>query len=212
MTKRSLSDRRRAIYTGLNPFLDEAALLKAVSHWENRYADQPSLALQRYVADICQNTGLKDKRATILRSLLHAMGQDSTELLADPRGGSNTSTSTKHVESASASQAFAELMLAMMSQVDDSQQHKLRIELFAALRQRQLPLTILEALQRWLGNREPLELGTAPPALLQKLLNQYYVLLCENLGPVNADKILARGVQHVQTQHPKLDPFLASLL
>ncbi|MDF1693893.1 MAG: hypothetical protein P1U47_16065 [Zhongshania sp.] len=212
MTKRSLSERRRAIYTGLKPFLDEATLLKAVTHWENRYADQPSLALQRYVADICQNAGLKDKRATILRSLLHAMGQDSTALLADPRGDSNTSTSTKHVESASASQAFAELMLAMMSQVDESQQHKLRIELFAALRQRQLPLTILEALQRWLGNRERLELGTAPPALLQKLLNQYYVLLCENLGPVNADKILARGVQHVQAQHPKLDPFLASLL
>ena len=210
MSKRSLSERRRAIYTGLQPFLDETKLLKAVTHWENRYADQPSLALQRYVVDICQDAGLKEKRSTILRSLIHAMGQDSSELLADPRGTEQAEAT--QLEAVSASTAYAELMLAMMSQIDGSLQHKLRIELFAALRQRQLPLTILEALQNWLGAQQPLKLGNAPPALLQKLLNQYYVLLCENLGPVRADKILARGVSHVQSQHPELDPFIGSLL
>ena len=210
MNKRSLSDRRRAIYTGLKPFFDDANLMQAVTHWENRYADQPSLALQRYVADICQNTALKDKRATILRSLLHAMAQDSGELLADPRGPEAGTPNT--AETASASSAYGVLMLAMMSQIDESLQHKLRIELFAALRQRQLPLAILEALQNWLGTRQPLKLNNAPPALLQKLLNQYYVLLCENLGPVRADNILARGVAQVQHQHPELDPFIDSLL
>ena len=210
MNKRSLSDRRRAIYTGLKPFFDDASLMQAVSHWENRYADQPSLALQRYVADICQNPALKDKRASILRSLLHAMAQDSDELLADPRGPEAATSNT--AETASASVAYGMLMLAMMSQVDESLQHKLRIELFAALRQRQLPLAILEALQNWLGTRQPLKLNNAPPALLQKLLNQYYVLLCENLGPVRADNILARGVAQVQHQHPDLDPFIDSLL
>lgn len=210
MNKRSLSDRRRAIYTGLKPFFDDANLMQAVTHWENRYADQPSLALQRYVADICQNTALKDKRATILRSLLHAMAQDSSELLADPRGPEAGTPNT--AETASASSAYGVLMLAMMSQIDESLQHKLRIELFAALRQRQLPLAILEALQNWLGTRQPLKLNNAPPALLQKLLNQYYVLLCENLGPVRADNILARGVAQVQHQHPELDPFIDRLL
>jgi hypothetical protein len=210
MSKRSLSDRRRAIYTGLQPFFDEAGAMKAVTHWENRYADQPSLALQRYVADICENTGLKDKRASILRSLLHAMTQESSELLADPRGANNEET--RRPDAASASQAYAELMLAMMNQIDDSLQHKLRIELFAALRQRQLPLTILEALQNWLSTRQALRLNNASPALLQKLLNQYYVLLCENFGPVRADKILAQGVNQVQQQYPQLDPFIDSLL
>lgn len=210
MSKRSLSDRRRAIYTGLQPFFDEAGAMKAVTHWENRYADQPSLALQRYVADICQNNGLKDKRASILRSLLHAMTQESTELLADPRGPDHHESDRP--EAASPSQAYAELMLAMMNQIDDSLQHKLRIELFAALRQRQLPLTILEALQNWLGTRQILRLNNAPTALLQKLLNQYYVLLCENFGPVRADRILAQGVNEVQRQHPELDQFIDSLL
>ncbi|AMO67884.1 hypothetical protein DOK_02636 [gamma proteobacterium BDW918] len=210
MNKRSLSDRRRAIYTGLKPFFDDASLMQAVTHWENRYADQPSLALQRYVADICQNPALKDKRASILRSLLHAMAQDSDELLADPRGPEAATSNT--AETASASVTYGMLMLAMMGQVDESLQHKLRIELFAALRQRQLPLAILEALQNWLGTRQPLKLNNAPPALLQKLLNQYYVLLCENLGPVRADNILARGVAQVQHQHPDLDPFIDSLL
>jgi hypothetical protein len=209
MNQRSVSDRRRAIYTGLQEFMDEATVLKAVKHWENRYIDQPSLALQRFVADICQTQDLKEKRSAILRSLIKAMSQDSATLLADPRGSDAESMAINPV---SASQAFAELMLAMMSQLDDELQHKLRIDLFAALRQRQLPLPTLEALQRWLGNRQALELGNASPALLQKLLNQYYVLLCENIGPVRADKILASGVRRVQHEHPKLDVFLDELL
>ncbi|MBQ0797000.1 hypothetical protein [Zhongshania sp.] len=209
MSKRSVSDRRRAIYTGLQNFMDEAAVLKAVAHWENRYIDQPSLALQRFVADICQTPELKEQRSAILRSLIQAMGQDSNKLLTDPRGDG---TEDQVENPVSASQTFAELMLAMMSQLDDQLQHKLRIELFAALRQRQLPHATLEALQRWLGNRQALILGNAPPALLQKLLNQYYVLLCENIGPVRADKILASGVAQVQREHPKLDIFLDELL
>ena len=210
MNKHSLSERRRAIYTGLKPFLEEGKLLKAVTHWENRYADQPSLALQRYVVDICQDAGLKDKRSTILRSLINAMSQDSGTLLADPRAPDQVEA--ERAEKASASTAYAELMLAMMSQLDNALQHKLRIELFSALRHRQLPLSILEALQNWLGAQQTLKLGNAPPALLQKLLNQYYVLLCENLGPVRADKILARGVSQVQSQHPELDLFIDCLL
>lgn len=209
MNKRSVSDRRRAIYTGLQGFMDEAAVLKAVTHWENRYIEQPSLALQRFVADICQTPELKEKRSSMLRNLIKVMGQDSATLLADPRGSDAENIVVNPI---SASQAFAELMLAMMAQLDDDLQHKLRIDLFAALRQRQLPLTTLEALQRWLGNRQALELGNAPPALLQKLLNQYYVLLCEDIGPVRADKILARGVSQVQHEHPKLDVFLDGLL
>lgn len=209
MSNRSVSDRRRAIYTGLQTFMDEDAVLKAVTHWENRYIDQPSLALQRFVADICQTPELKEKRSAILRSLIQVMGQDSATLMADPRGASAESAAINPI---SASQAFAELMLAMMAQLDDELQHKLRIDLFAALRQRQLPLTTLEALQRWLGNRQALQLGNAAPAMLQKLLNQYYVLLCENIGPVRADKILARGVAQVQHEHPKLDVFLDELL
>jgi hypothetical protein len=161
------------------------------------------------VADICQTPELKEKRSSMLRNLIKVMGQDSTTLLADPRGSNAENIVVNPI---SASQAFAELMLAMMAQLDDDLQHKLRIDLFAALRQRQLPLTTLEALQRWLGNRQALELGNAPPALLQKLLNQYYVLLCEDIGPVRADKILARGVSQVQHEHPKLDVFLDDLL
>ncbi|WP_269620356.1 hypothetical protein [Zhongshania sp. BJYM1] len=209
MSTRSVRDRRRAIYTGLQSFMDEDTVLKAITHWENRYIDQPSLALQRFVADICQTQELKEKRAAILRSLIQAMGQDTESLMADPRGEGAESAAVNPV---SASQAFAELMLAMMAQLDDELQHKLRIDLFAALRQRQLPLSTLEALQRWLGNRQALKLGNVAPAMLQKLLNQYYVLLCENIGPVRADKILAKGVAKVQHEHPQLDAFLDELL
>lgn len=209
MSRRSVSERRRAIFTGLQGFMDDVTVLKAITHWENRYIDQPSLALQRFVADICQAPELKPKRSAILRSLIKAMSLESTDLLADPRGNTPETISENPI---SANQAFAELMLAMMSQLDDELQHKLRIDLLATLRQRRLPIHTLDALQGWLGNRQRLELGTVSPVLLQKLLNQYYILLCENIGPSHADNILANGVSHIQRKHPKLDKFLNDLL
>lgn len=210
MNKPDINQRRRAIYTGLKDFLNDEQMERALRHWENRYADQPSLALQRFVADICADSELKAKRATVLRSLLNAMNSPVSDLLPDPGGSSGSSI--MQPPAANSGSAFSALMLALMSQLSDDKQGKLRLDLFAALRRRQLPPTLLDALQRWLASRHPLELQQAPTALLQKLINQYYVLLCEDLGPIQADRMLALAVKQVQREQPELDSFLNELL
>ena len=208
MNSLDLNQRRRAIYTGLIDFLDDEQMERALRHWENRYADQPSLALQRFVADICADSELRTKRPAVLRSLLNAMHRPANELLPDP-GGSDP---VMQPPAANSGSAFSALMLALMSQLSEDKQGKLRLDLFAALRRRQLPPTLLDALQRWLASRHPLELQQAPTALLQKLINQYYVLLCEDLGPIQADRMLALAVKQVQKEQPTLDKFLSELL
>ena len=209
MSKASLNHRRRAIFEGLSAFLSEPELTQAVSHWENRYADQPSLALQRYVTDICQAYTIAEKRSTVLRSLIHAVGQ----LPSNDQAISRTAPSSPTPSDADQlSQAFSELMLAIMALLDSNQQHALRIDYLAVLREQQLPLPVREALQRWLGNREALTLTSTSSSLLQTLLNQFYVLLCERLGPVIADQLLAQGVRRVREHKPHLDLHLSQLL
>lgn len=210
MSEKDFNQRRRAIATGLQEFLDDSGVERALRHWESRYADQPSLALQRFVADICNDDPLKNQRAAVLRSLLNAMNLPENQL-AKADGSTAPGTASRQA-ALSHSTAFSELMLALMGQLGESQQAKLRLDLFAALRRRNLPPTILDALQRWLASRQPLELDNASAGLLQKLINQYYVLLCESLGPVQADRMLAAAVKKVQHDRPELDTFLGSLL
>lgn len=210
MSEKDLSQRRRAIATGLQDFMDETAVERALRHWESRYADQPSLALQRFVADICNDGALKSQRAAVLRSLLSTMNLPENQLASTP--GARPMPSSQRQATLSHSTAFSELMLALMNQLGESQQAKLRLDLFAALRRRNLPPSILDALQRWLASRQPLDLDNASAVLLQKLINQYYVLLCESMGPIQADKMLAHAVQKVQRDRPELDTFLGALL
>lgn len=210
MSQKDFNQRRQAIATGLQGFLDDHGVERALRHWESRYADQPSLALQRFVADICQDTPLKNQRAAILRSLLNAMNLPASQ--AASANGSTAAFAPQRQPTLSHSTAFSELMLALMGQLGESQQAKLRLDLFAALRRRNLPPSILDALQRWLASRQLLELDNAPASLLQKLINQYYVLLCESLGPIQADRMLAAAVKKVQQERPELDRFLGSLL
>lgn len=205
MNSMSLSHRRRAIYTGLKPFLSEERLQLALRHWQAQYADQPSLALQRFVADICRDAELNTKRSTILRQLLQTMAQPEHELLADPGSPLDTGTPPTPEADPSSSIAFGALLSAMISLLPETQRHRLRLDFFSALRNTELPLHITDTLQHWLSQPSaPLTLYDAPRSLLRRLLNQFYVVLCGALGPVSADKLLAAATRQVGETHPQL--------
>jgi hypothetical protein len=68
-----LALRRRAIYTGLRPYLEEDALLDALMHWENHFATAPRFTLQKFVAELCKDGDLRSRRADILLSLVQAL-------------------------------------------------------------------------------------------------------------------------------------------
>jgi hypothetical protein len=76
--------RRRAIYTGLKPYLEDDALLDALMHWENHFATAPRFTLQRFVAELCKEGELRRRRADILLSLVQALSMPATSLLPDP--------------------------------------------------------------------------------------------------------------------------------
>lgn len=183
--------------------------MQAIDHWETHYADSPRFTLQRFVADICKQHNLREQRSDILLSLVQSMNMPSGSLLADPRSDQPAATSTSATAMA---QSFCLLMATLLDSVPVSQRHSVRLDLHSSLDQRKLPPSVSSAMQAWLGNDRPLSLTNAPSPVLRALLNRTYVVLCERLGPVEADRLLAGAVNRSQSERPDLGNSLADLL
>lgn len=200
--------RRRAIYTGLKPFLDEEALLDALLHWEAHYASAPRFKLQHFVSELCRSGDLRPRRSDVLRSLIEAMSLPARSLLPDP-----LQRTTAGSASAGDVRAFVALAERLLDGTGDDQRFSLRLDLLASLDARRLPPPVLAALRTWLGERAaPLRLEQCSTDILRGLVNRIYVILCERCGPVEADRLLASAVRSVEAVHPELAAPLARLL
>lgn len=203
-----ISLRRRAIYTGLKPFLEEDALHDALLFWEERYAAAPRFTLQRFVAELCREGELRTRRSAVLLSLVQAMSLPVSSLLPDPLQRSSPTPNASALQTV----AFEALVNALLEESGQSQHYSLRLDLLASLDPRRLPPPVCRALQHWLGNKSTLNLPGCDPDILRALVNRIYVILCERAGPVVADRMLACSVETVTRRQPELSPVLAMLL
>jgi hypothetical protein len=188
-----LAMRRRAIYTGLKPYLPEAELLDALLHWESHYANAPRFTLQRFVSELCREGELRSRRADVLLSLVQAMSMPPQSLLPDPM---------QHVRAGKKQgdddvQAFRLLIETLLEITSKDPRYSLRLDLIASLDTRKLSTPVAHALQRWLADKAPLTLSAVEISVLRALVNRTYVILCEREGPVTTDKLLATAVDKV---------------
>ncbi len=63
--------RRRALATGLAPYLDADAVAEAVALWQRDYADRPRFSLQGYVSELCKRFDLAPQERATLAALLN---------------------------------------------------------------------------------------------------------------------------------------------
>ena len=206
MSQAAIPLHRQAIEDGLREFLDDASLQQAMDHWQRQYADQPSTALQRFVSDIYSAYDISASRATVLRSLLKAINLNGDALPGDPKSRRTGAPLNQR------SEAFSLLIDAIMVQLEAEEQRRLLLEYFAALRKKHLPPGLLITLQSWLAKRDASAAPNADNAQLRFLLNQLYILLCDHLGPVKADRCLARAVNNVNQQYPSMEELVSQFL
>ncbi|MDP2152321.1 MAG: hypothetical protein Q8J66_01505 [Methylotenera sp.] len=76
--------RRRAIYTGLKPFLNATEMSQALSMWETEFSLKPPYALASFVTRCCTTDELRRARSHILRALITALESPEALLLSDP--------------------------------------------------------------------------------------------------------------------------------
>jgi hypothetical protein len=203
-------NRRRAVYTGLHPYLSEEMLIRALEHWEQHYAEAPRFALQRFVHEICQLADLRERRSDIHLNLVQAMNMPADALLDD----SPVRGQVHDPDAATADQyrAFEQLLNCFLDQLDESTDQQLRLDLLASLRRQHYSDPLLHQLQRWLLDGEALASGNASIATLRAIVNQAYVLLAQYRGPGTADQTLHQATERVRSAQPALTDALAGLL
>ncbi|MAX54252.1 MAG: hypothetical protein CL537_01830 [Alcanivoracaceae bacterium] len=179
-----LQRRRRAIVTGLTPYMNETLLMEAVSHWQQHYADRPRFSLQGFVSDLCGLFDLAERRHQIHMSLVQAMTLSDKELASDPLA-QQTPSEDHHP----CTQAFQVLVESLWAQMDTHTANQFRLDLAAQLRSHQTGPEARLTLEYWLQNPSR-HLAGLPLASLRQQLNNAYVILCERQGPVEADRLL----------------------
>jgi hypothetical protein len=190
--------------------MDEELLLRALHHWELHYANSPRFTLQRFVAEVAQEGGLQSLRSSMLLSLVKAMHMPEVELLPDPLADAGAS----HVRgSDAAAKAFALLMNNLIVCLPLAAQYQFCLDLMNSFANNpHLPNELINALENWLDRDLPLRVPPSSPELLRSLINRTYVLMCEHVGPVVADRLLALVVGDCQQAHPELGRAITELL
>lgn len=219
--------RRRAILTGLRPFLDDEELQAALSLWQQDYATQPVFALSGLVAQCCSRPELKRQRSQILRALIAAMSLPHDQLLPDnpalysasssvssatlsnsPDMGSLPPAKPQLAGADDKTRSFMALMDNLLASCEPELQAAMRQQLQASLDNLGLARAQKNAMWAWLSGQgaakeeaqgKSAELGQAYALKpLQALINQAYIVMCEHLGPVKADQHLSRAVNATQ--------------
>jgi hypothetical protein len=203
------SGKRRAVYTALKPFLSETVLLKALDHWDAYYGDNPQLTLQQYIAQIAKGAGLQHQRSSMLLNLSKAMNAPVSTLLPEP---TLNAEQRERLPSASVAGAFTAVMNAIMLHLPPASQRGVFFDVLQSLNENHLPPDFHTAMHNWIVKEQPLNLKPQTPKLLRSVLNRTYIVLCERLGPVDADRVLGRAVDYTSRQQPQLQSFLAELL
>ena len=205
-----LHNRRRAIYTGLHPYLSRDMLKRALEHWEEHYSRSPRFALQRFVHEICQLADLHQRRSDIYLNLVQAMNMPADSLLDDAIVNRDNNPADK--ATSKQLRTFDQLLERFLEQLDSKTGQQLRLDLLTRLRQDQVPESILNALQRRLLDGERLDTLPAPVETLRGIVNHAYVLLTQYQGPVHADQVLQKATGALREAHPELTDALAALL
>lgn len=190
----SISQKKLAIEGALTPYLSDDHLMRAICIWEEKYSQQPTFALQRFINEFCDNATLVAQRSQILQSLIRALsGADGRPRETAPiqyKEAANIPSITQAVADESIV-CFSILVESVFSRTPGDMHIKMRLFLIENLQGMKLPAMAQRALHAWLSQqyRIPDDVRIEEKAL-RHLINLAYISLCEYLGPVKADRLL----------------------
>lgn len=196
--------KRRAIYTGLKPFLNAAEMAPALSMWETEFSSKPNYALANFVTRCCTTDALRRIRTQILSALIAALESPESLLLSDP--GSQVGRLTMSDESArevvldAKNSIFIALSTQLWAAVDEMTEKSIIDFTLRNLAHLKLSSEHANSLKDWFINRSTKFPCNFELATLQKLINLNYIALCEYYGPVKADRLLSQATHAVEAE------------
>ena len=209
----SLVTRRRAIYTGLVRHLPETELMPILSFWEANYAEKPAFALNEFLGEVVKRCNHKLERANLYRELITIMNGPVTALLPDPlvqledwRRGAGAGAEEVSGPDVQARETFAALSEVLLDALSSAELSALRSQLGSRLAELGGSTELRLRVRAWLEQGSGLSRIQLGLEQWRLLLNMLYEGLCEQLGPVAADRQLSLAVQQVEKLQLRLPP------
>jgi hypothetical protein len=190
--------RRRAIYTGMRPYFDDAALLEAIHLWQIKYSDKPKFAFTEFLSECCQDKALRAQRTTILSSIFKALDTPERDLLPDPFDIDQDQL----IQLAPAEKicddttiVFVHFLDNLLKSLVDKDALTVRIYIlnqFPSLRLDELRKAFL---RDWLDKKSNKLPVSYELSVMRQVVNFAYVAICEIKGPVKADQLLSQAIK-----------------
>jgi hypothetical protein len=199
-----LTLRKRALYTGLQPFLRDTELMEALILWESRYADQPKFGLRYYVADLVKSFDRPLEHKHLLVHLVATMNKPAEQLLPDP-SPALSAYKIRRRTSASATYTLAEVeaFTILVDKWLSLVQSAAAMDIGNFVRRNLDRLTINTDLKLQVGHwledeQQRIKVPRVDIQDLRKIINLFYIGFCEYLGPTRADVLLAKAVSRLK--------------
>lgn len=188
------------------PFIHGKTLANALILWDEKYAHQPTFALQHFLRELCNDLEIAHMRSRMLQALVSTFSsmQDDrhNHLPAHDPGKQNTLNTAQKTKSSPMLVMFMALVEQLINAPGGDASTRIRLYVLENLATISLPTQERWAFHGWLNQVTPLT-GTTPNInTMQQVINLAYVALCEYLGPIKADQLLQNAVSDVQKMHP----------
>ena len=186
---------RRALYTVLQKWLDEASLFQALQVFEDQFQGRPTVAIHDYLTRIAPLYKGKVDAKTLRRNLMSLLVRSDQPLAPDPLPQLQRYRATQVPDSPLSSQfkpsadqlALHKLISAMMGTVPFTQRKLMHAHIAQQLKTR-FRNGSFDLLAQYMLSENPQYLAGFDDRALQDFLSLIYVAACEVLGPVEADR------------------------
>lgn len=201
------------IEQALSTWFSDEALQEAVIIWELRYAQQPALAFQRYVSDICTTPALLAQRSRIVQALIRALTDETGKLrqavqeATKPDARSAPAPHALPAADAETVRGFVQLVDSVFAHTPSDMNTRLRELLLEKSRTLDLSQPAQAAVRAWLaeGAGAPQDVFIGEPAL-QALVQALHAGLCEFLSRARADRLLQEALQQAESHYRGSSP------
>lgn len=199
--------RRRAIFTAMRPYFEDAELMAALQLWQENYSEKPKFAFTEFLSVCCKTKELRSQRTSILSAIFKAMDLPEAQLLPDPldADAGQLLMQTKVIEKAQKAQIanqstkiFVHFFELLLKQLGDSDELGVRVFVIKHSEQLAMSMNQKNMLTDWLEKKIPTLSIEYELAILRRLVNLAYIALCEYKGPVKADQMLALTIKNAE--------------
>lgn len=190
-------------------YMTDDELASALELWQKQYQHQAIEKVSFFVFEIASTSSLRKVKKEIEQALYNGLQQiqvpeiDAQQAKAEivKKIEQPIPIQTPVVDVQGVSFLLGQLLQALQAQ--DFQQVIQAIEIY--IREEGISDQIGQELLRWLVERRQLNIITSDVNIVRQVVNVLYSVLCDDCGPVKADRIMAQAMAQTEQKFPLLN-------